>query len=153
MADTFAQGRHSSAKGLKVLIFILMICFVFTSIPKIEDMVHKFTQLEYNDHEMAYNYARENPGQAYFPNNPLSVLLAERKLYHFMWGVKEREMAGYPLTNKQFRDGIPADFDYVIFPKDSQYSYQYILEFLPEYSHPVALPKFPGALVLSREPG
>jgi len=57
--------------------------------------------------QQAFVYARQNPGQVYFPQFPLVHLMAERKLYHFSWGLTDRRNAGAPVSDAHFRANIP----------------------------------------------
>ncbi len=49
-----------------------------------------------------FRYSKAHPGSIYFPDYPLAVLLAEGHLYHFSWGLQDREQAGYPVNAQEF---------------------------------------------------
>ena len=53
--------------------------------------------------EEAYRFSRQWPGQVYFPWHPLSVYLAEGKLYHFELGICDRIAAGIPMDQPTSR--------------------------------------------------
>ena len=56
--------------------------------------------------QQAFVYARQHPGQVYFPQFPLVHLMAEGKLYHFSWGLTDRRNAGVPVSDEHFRANI-----------------------------------------------
>ncbi len=56
-----------------------------------------------NQQEKIYDFAQANPGIVYFPWNTLSTLLAERRLYHFEWGLHDRYEADITPSNAQIR--------------------------------------------------
>ena len=64
----------------------------------------------------AYEYARRHPGRAYFPTNPLSILLAEHRLYHVDTALWDREISGHPISEEQYRKHIPEGFRIVAYP-------------------------------------
>jgi hypothetical protein len=66
--------------------------------------------------QAAYNYEKAHPGDAYFPLNPLAVLLAGDKLYHCDIGLVDRELAGFGIGVGQFRSHVPKQFRIVAFP-------------------------------------
>ncbi len=62
-----------------------------------------------NQNERSYDYARAHPGHVYFPWNPLSSLLAEHKLYHFDYGVYDRNLGGGAhVTASHLEQALPA---------------------------------------------
>ncbi|MDA8019381.1 MAG: hypothetical protein MPN21_18215 [Thermoanaerobaculia bacterium] len=95
-----------------------------------------------NPQEQAYEFAKAHPGQAYFPWQPLSTVLAEGRLDHFDFHVHARHAAGHPLSDEHFRAYLPPDLRYVfIRPRARDYS---ILGYLPEYRHMTTHPDMPG---------
>jgi hypothetical protein len=54
-----------------------------------------------------YAFSQEHPGEVYFPQFPLSVLLGENHLYHFAWGLSDRAEAGKPVSGPYFHQYIP----------------------------------------------
>jgi hypothetical protein len=57
--------------------------------------------------EEVYNFSRSHPGQIYFPQFPLTILMAEGHLYDFSWGLSDRRAAGHPVSDAQFRKDTP----------------------------------------------
>jgi len=62
-----------------------------------------------NPQQQAYDFARAHPGEAYFPWNPLSTLLASGVLFHSEIGMWDRELAGFEPTPAHLRQHLPAD--------------------------------------------
>jgi hypothetical protein len=88
----------------------------------------------------AYRYAAAHPGQAYFPWYPLASLLAEGHLYHFSYGVFDRELAGRRIREDHFLGYVPPNPKYVCFDDESNPMVnEYVLSYLRNY-HPIAAP-------------
>jgi hypothetical protein len=85
----------------------------------------------------AWNYARENPGKAYFPWDPLATLMAEGRMYHFEYGVLDRIYAGHPPETTRMRHDLPAGAEVVIYPR-ADYPRTMLREYLPEFSFATA---------------
>jgi hypothetical protein len=58
--------------------------------------------------EAVFNFSRSHPGQIYFPQFPLTVLMTEGRLYDFSWGLSDRRAAGYPVSEAHFLEHTPA---------------------------------------------
>jgi hypothetical protein len=61
-----------------------------------------------NQNEAAYRYDERHPGKIFFPWNPLTSLLAEGKLYHFDYGVFDRNLGGARISSEQLAQYLPA---------------------------------------------
>jgi len=70
-----------------------------------------------SDISLAYKYALNHPGRAYFPWNPLAEVFAERRFYHFDLALQDREVAGYGINRAQFVSGIPGSFTLIASPQ------------------------------------
>jgi hypothetical protein len=66
--------------------------------------------------DTAFRYEKLHPGRAYFPLNPLAVLLADGRLTHFDYSLADRERAGFPVTRAQFAAGLPPHYQLVAYP-------------------------------------
>ncbi len=66
--------------------------------------------------EAALAYERRHPGHAYFPCSPMAGLLVTGKAYHFDYSVYDRQIGGYPLTDRQFAAGLPPHFEIIAIP-------------------------------------
>ena len=98
--------------------------------------------------DWAVSYAREHPGQVYFPWNPLLTLMAEHRAYHFAYGVYDRELAGMPVTPEHFRAGLPADVTEVLY--STQDERRLLGAYLTNFTDEVQLPELPGWVILRR---
>jgi hypothetical protein len=67
--------------------------------------------------EEAFTFAREHPGRAYFPWDPLATLLAEGKMYHFEYGVLDRQQAGMPLPPARLAPDVPGAIEFIAYPR------------------------------------
>jgi hypothetical protein len=113
----------------------MLTCYLLTAVVlglSAKDIVDLqwFTILSKNPQQEAYRFARQHPGEAYFPWNPLSTLMAEGKLYHFEYGVFDRYLANVPPNN--LRRFVPPHAKYVMFHRRSQS--RDMLKYLPEFS-------------------
>ncbi len=102
-----------------------------------------------NVNEMVHDYLRAHPGEAYFPWNPLGHFMAEGRVYHFDYGVFDRELAGFPLESEHIRRHMPANPRLICF--DPKANMRYIMKYLPEYSRRVNVPELPGFDCFERE--
>jgi hypothetical protein len=80
----------------------------------------------------AWVFAREQPGRVYFPWDPLATLMAERRAYHFEYGVYDRVIAGSEPTAAHLAAGVPEKSELVVYPK-ADYS-RLMLRSLPGYT-------------------
>lgn len=62
-----------------------------------------------NQNEIAFRYLRNHPGQIYFPWNPLSSWLAEHRLYHFDYGVFDRNLGHAAVTPLHLEAHLPSN--------------------------------------------
>jgi hypothetical protein len=98
-----------------------------------------------NDPQLAYDFAVRHPGEAYFPWQPLSSLLAEARLYHFDYAMIDRVIGGYAPTPEHVRRYLPPRMRWIA-ARGRVYTFGYF----PEYSEEVRLPELPGWLVHTR---
>jgi hypothetical protein len=114
------------------------------------DLVQSLPQ---NPQAVAFNYIKSHPSEVYFPFNPLSHLLAENKLYHFHYGLSDRQLAGKKISNAHFHAHIPINLKYVAFPpkfpsKDLRKSPP--MQYLREFSEKISLPELSEWTVFSK---
>lgn len=112
----------------------------------VDTWVHLFE----NENEAAYLYAKAHPGAVYFPNHPLSTLLAEGKLYHFTSGLYEVELAGRRVSDEQLRSALPAQMSEIYYSARGRLPE--ILERLPEFKQTSENPQMPGWVILAHQP-
>lgn len=82
--------------------------------------------------EEAFAFAREHPGRAYFPWDPLATLLADGKMYPFEYGVYDRQLAGLRPDIARVRSSIPQQIDFVIYPR-ANYPRTMVKEYLTDF--------------------
>ncbi|MEM1170762.1 MAG: hypothetical protein AAGJ08_17195 [Cyanobacteria bacterium P01_H01_bin.35] len=133
---------------LKFLTLALVITFFLNGIQLIGMLYPRLQKLPNNPQQVAYNYARHHPGEAYFPWNPLSSLMAEGKLYHFEYALEDRLLAGYPVNKENFKSYIPSNIQLLAFSNRND---GYVKQFLPEFSRQVKVDELPGWTVYMRE--
>ncbi len=143
-------GSSKSFTPLKFLTVVLVIAFFLKNIPNnaLRELNPRLQKLPSNPQQVAYNYAKHHPGEAYFPWNPLSSLMAEDKLYHFAYALIDRWLAGYPVSNENFRSYIPSNIKIIAFSGPNN---GYVMQFLPEFSQKVEVNELPGWTVYMRE--
>ncbi|MBD1905398.1 hypothetical protein NDI37_14525 [Funiculus sociatus GB2-A5] len=133
----------------KLLVAALCTAFIFTKSFSIKNLDYQFSNLLNNPQEVAYNYSKKHPGEGYFPWNPLSTLMAEGKLYHFAFGLLDRERAGFKVNEEHFRRYIPAQIKLIAFPKTAQD--KDTLKYVPEFSQQIIVDELHGWNVYTRE--
>ncbi len=103
-----------------------------------------------NPQQIAFNFARQHPGEAYFPWNPLSTLMAEKKLYHFEPALGDWAMAGYPINQTRYAGYVPNGMRYVAYAPNNEFPHLITEHYLPAFSQRVSVPDLPGWLVYAR---
>ncbi len=102
-----------------------------------------------NIQEQAYRYALKHPGEAYFPWNPLSSLMAEGRAYHFEYGVFDRDLGGFRPDDAHLRAGLPEKLRMVAYPPNAGMEFVRFAH-LPEYWRRVPIPELPGWICYTR---
>jgi len=97
-----------------------------------------------NNSQLAYEYAKSHPHDAFFPWDPLVGLLADGRYYHFEHGVYDRFLAQKQLTEEEYLKGVPDSFNYIIFPERRPIDPTPSLFYLKEYSKEMGSAKYPG---------
>jgi len=105
-----------------------------------------------NAPEAALHYELRHPRRAYFPCNPMAGLLSSGRTYHVDYSVYDREIAGYPLTPRQFEAGLPAGFTVVAIPPGEQPRSGALRDMLQRYER-VADVELPGWTVYRQPSG
>jgi hypothetical protein len=65
----------------------------------------------------AFDFASHHRDEVYFPYDPLSTLLTDGKLYHFDYGLFDRRLAGFEVSEDVFRAHLPSHMRYVMYPR------------------------------------
>jgi hypothetical protein len=109
------------------------------------DLPDRLRQLPINPQQAAYAFAKAHPQQAYFSWNPLSMLLAEGKLYHHDYAVADWVYAHHPPSRARLEADFPSAMRWMIIqPIEEQ---KYLRRVFPEFSRRVkldALPRWPA---------
>jgi hypothetical protein len=92
----------------------------------------------------ALRFIEHHRGEVYLPWNPLEHLVVEGKLYHFEYGVFDRDLAGYPLAADHFRRHIPGRTRLVCYPPQTTVGDRITLRYLNEFQHRVEVAELPG---------
>ena len=108
-------GRPAVTRASMVTACLMFCALVLFSLGQLR-WLSRSNKLYDNSLEQAFVYAQKNPGTALFPWMPLSSLLAEGKLYHFDYGIFDRQLAGLPPVAGDFPKGIPSNLAYVFYP-------------------------------------
>ncbi|HSA30829.1 MAG TPA: hypothetical protein P5160_03415 [Candidatus Omnitrophota bacterium] len=130
---------------------LLTVGLLITRFHEVRNFKEIFQDLAQSDHVLAYEFARKNPGRAYFPNNPLSTILAEGKAYHCIFGLNDWKKAGFAPEPEHFANFVPAQMKYIIFPQRSRWETEFVFGRFPQYSDGAVLEGFPNALVFQKE--
>ena len=106
-----------------------------------------------NPQQQAYDFARAHPGEAYFPWNPLSTLLADGVLFHSEIGMWNRELAGIEPTPAHLRQHLPAGVRIVASrpPTGNLTWLPPANHHMPGFTHPGSVPGLEGWDVFTRE--
>ncbi len=127
----------------------MAIALVFMCWP--QKTVHRLARLPevaHNQQRQAYDFAVAHPGQAYFPLNTLSTLMADGELYHYAWSLFDRSSAGVPISEEHWRRHLPPDMKWVLLFKRKRAAG--LPERLPGFSRRIELPGMPDWTVYTR---
>src|SRR6185295_12738901 len=106
---------------------------------------HRFARLSRlrdNPAERAFEYARLYPGEFFFPQFPLSALLAEHRARHSDAGIDDLNFAHVTIPPKQLQAGLPTNMRAIAFHGRAQGP---TLVLLPEFDQTVAAPESLGS--------
>lgn len=140
--------RDSASTAIKTI--LLTICSVcsLAQAPALftyQDAKHIWTN---GNSETVFHYLKQNPGRAWFPWHPLAAMLAERKLYHYIYGIVDMRLAGNEISIQHLRAHIPKDPEMIAFAPDEL---QFGIELLPEFSERGVDPELPGWTVYRKK--
>jgi hypothetical protein len=114
----------------KPLLLILLVTSSYIGLTPPEALSQLFRALPYSPAQRTYDLAKKNPAMIYFPGNPLTSLLADGKLTHFLMGLHERAMDGYPPSREYFWEYMPTNMQLIVLP-DPAWMKDYVEEFRP----------------------
>ncbi len=122
-----------------------IICWVIITVgPRLANYAYQELKAgpQVNRITQVYQYSIKHPGEVYFPWYPLPCLMGEGQLYHFSYGVFDRELAGRPLREEHFLKYVPPHSKYICFMPPSggkEFPEKYVLSYLRNY-HKVPAP-------------
>lgn len=101
----------------------------------------------YSSHtEQVYEYETKHPGEVYFSFFPLPTLMAEGRLYHFEYGLFDRELGRARVSDAHFLQYVPPHMKYVQrYPENSP-----MVEYLPQFACEVQEPVFQGLSIYGK---
>jgi len=99
---------------------MLLIGMLLAHLPLPIGIVRDLKLARTSNTQIAYDYERQHPGRAYFPINPLAVLLAEGRLTHLDDALWDRELAGFPISAEQLAAGVPSSYELVAYPPGTE---------------------------------
>lgn len=129
LIELYQRAPASQAQGalVRTIVLATLALFLFWRWPvdflkrhKAEQMFLSLVRVRSNQQEAVYDYAKREPGRAYFPWNTLATLMAEGKYYHFEWGVVDRLEANLPPSRAQSVAHLPEKLELVAFGPGAQ---------------------------------
>ncbi|MBC8105159.1 MAG: hypothetical protein H7Z14_01100, partial [Anaerolineae bacterium] len=111
------------ARSLACALIIIRALQILMVEGNVKSMWTRVRHIDQNQQEAIYGYALTNPGTIYFPWNTLPTLLAEKKLYHFEWGLVDRLASPYQPTVQQIQAHLPSQPRAIAFGPMVQSSY------------------------------
>ncbi len=105
-----------------------------------------------NPNRVAFDYAREHPGSAYFPWNSLAVLMAEGRLFASEDAITYSPPPGAGPSYLKGEGMLPRSPDYVAFPPGfiASWGRNAALGQFPEHRRPVVVPGLDHFIVFGR---
>jgi len=135
--------RSMSRSGLiigTVAMIVTYTFFLFDPNRRVAELYQSF----HLSHDQAAEYARKNPGTIWFPWNPLSNTIAERRVYHFAYSIYDRILAGHDVRREDIQAYIPEKLKYIAFYQNIGYTqaqYEHIMTYFPRYTEIVEIPE------------
>jgi hypothetical protein len=113
------SSRPESPRRItKLLVWLIVISSPFWQISSFYYFKKAITGIAHNPQQIAYEYAKAHPGQVYFPNNPLSTIMAEGKAYHTEFGLWDRRTAVGKISRERLYRYLPANMKIVAYTID-----------------------------------
>jgi hypothetical protein len=99
---------HKGLRSRSSLVALTLVIGTCVAVKLPENLYSLFARPAETPMERVYNFAVKHPGQVYFPQFPLTILMAEGHLYDFSWGLSDRAAAGRPVAEARFLRDTPA---------------------------------------------
>ena len=155
LADICRGAQSASTRRLAVSVLVAtLLPLALSEAPVALDLRASVKRLPQAAQEVAFQYLKRHPGEAYFPWLPLSHFYAEHQFRHYAFGIGDRLLAGETPSQADFRAYIPRDPRIIGFAKDGTprlFEYD-LMNYLPEYSYQVNEPELPDWLVYAKAP-
>jgi hypothetical protein len=143
---SLARRAQTGVDFARIVLGVGAASFVLLFLPQVAYFFRDYRGLDATKEECVTAFLRRHPGEAYFPWQPLPHLLVERKLYHFAYGLFDRELGGHGITEQHFQRFVPEHCRYVCFPQGrrSHRPPACLDEYLKQFQRRVELPDLPG---------
>lgn len=144
-----SMPKSISPRLIGILASILLVQIVVTYFPAWDYISYKLSQSANffdNPRQRELEYTLKHPGKMYFPWNPLAGLMAEGKLYHFSYGLVDRDLAGFPITLEHFQEHLPSQLKYIATPPEDFV----IKKYLPDFNRQVQIPELSTWLIYGK---
>lgn len=155
LADVARGAPSGSTRRLAVAVLVAtLIPLAVFEAPLVFDIRASVKRLPQAEQEVAFEYLKRHPGEAYFPWFPLAHYYAEHRFRHYSCGIVERLSAGEMVSMADFRAYIPEDPRIIGFGADGtrQLLGYDLMKYMPEYSYQVNDPELPGWLTYAKAP-
>jgi hypothetical protein len=130
-------ARRDLARPVVVLCFMLAATILPVD-PAIFRTPVLIQKLSNNHTQQVYRYAKQHPGETYFSGFLLPVLMAEGRMYHFEYGIFDRELGDARVSEAHFLQYVPREMKFV----QRQRENSPVTKYLPNFSCLVERPAF-----------
>ena len=155
LADVAHDAPSWSTRSLAVSVLVATVLpLVLFEAPLAFDIPASVKRLPAAEQQVAFEYLKRHPGEAYFPWFPLAHYYAEHRFRHYSYGIVERLLAGEMVSQADFRAYIPEQPRIIAFGADGTrllLGYD-LMKYMPEYSYQVNDPELPGWLTYGKVP-
>ena len=106
------EGRSQMASRYRIVVGTLTLWLALLSLPQSLRVFLTLLPPGNYGSQIAYDTIRQAPGRYYFPDYPLSHLLAEGQLFHFAAAIRDREsLAGVSVSADHIQAHVPSEFE------------------------------------------
>jgi hypothetical protein len=147
-AENIERGREYLNVAIKAMVLVWPMAPLLMVNSSLLSQYWTSRPLYQNSQEVAYQYALKHPGEAYFPWNTLSTLMAEGQAYHFEPGMADRDLGGVAPSETHFRRHLPDKLRVVAYPPDR--IMEWTMKYFPEFKRRVVIDELPGWICYER---
>lgn len=116
LVELWSMDSHGPYAWTGLVTRLLLIGILLVYVPFPAEIFRDLRLMRTSTTQVAYDYEHRHPGRAYFPVNPLAVLLAEGTLTHLDDALWDRELAGFLISPEQLAAGLPSSYELVAYP-------------------------------------